>query len=169
MSSNKGKDGEMNALISFATVAKNEDNFDFTRATTTNTPDMGADIVLEHKKGFIENKMIPISQGKKVKTTIVKEQVNEKTRIDIKTTLKKISKDTVIKFIGDTRKNPDCKNHMIIGGSDISLPAKNLLIQTNKDLKKDNKKLYYVNNKEMKTFTDYYAEIENKENKKLEK
>lgn len=174
MSSNKGKDGEMNALITFATVAKNEENFDLTRPTTTNTPDMGADIILEHEEKFIENTMIPLSTGEVPNTaqnTINKKSKTEKTRIDIKTTKKKLSKDTVEKFISDTRKHPDCTNHMLIGGQDLTLPAKKRLDKANEDLKEDNKKLYYLNNNEMKNINDHYKKLENQNktsNKSLE-
>lgn len=163
MSSNKGKDGEMNALIAFAKVAKNEESFDLTRPTTTNTPDMGADIILEHKKNFIENTMLPLSKGKTPNTTpnTKVKLKTEKTRIDIKTTEKKLSKDTVQKFISDTRKHPDCTNHMLIGGENLTSPAKKQLDKANEDLKKDKKKLYYLNNAEMKNISDHYNKLEN--------
>ena len=167
MSSNKGKDGEMDALISFATIAKNEDKFDLTRPTPTNTPDMGADIILEHEENYIENKMIPLSQEKtptanKIKTSSIKPKT-AKTRIDIKTTDKKLQKDTVEKFIADVRKHPDCKNHMLIGGKDLTSPAKKLLTETNVALEKDNKKLYYINNNGMKNINNHYKKLENKD------
>lgn len=164
MSSNKGKDGEMDALISFATIAKNEDKFDLTRPTTTNTPDMGADIILEHEENYIENKMIPLAQGKTLianKTKILNiKPKTAKTRIDIKTTEKKLQKDTIEKFIGDVKKHPDCKNHMLIGGQDLSSPAKKILEETNKELLKDNKTLYYINNNGMKNINNHYKKID---------
>ncbi|MFX4283975.1 hypothetical protein ACOL3A_05410 [Aliarcobacter butzleri] len=176
MSSNKGKDGEMNALITFAIVAKNEENFDLTRPTTTNTPDMGADIILEHKENFIENTMLPLSTKKIPNTTpntnTKVKLKNEKTRIDIKTTEKKLSKDTVEKFISDTRKHPDCTNHMLIGGQNLTSPAKKRLDKANEDLKEDKKKLYYLNNGEMKNISDHYKKLETQNknsNKSLDK
>jgi hypothetical protein len=174
MSSNKGKDGEMDALIAFATVAKNEENFDLTRPTTTNTPDMGADIILEHKENFIENTMLPLSTGKTPNTTpnTKVKQKTEKTRIDIKATEKKLLKDTVEKFISDTRKHPDCTNHMLIGGQNLTSPAKKRLDKANEDLKEDKKKLYYLNNDEMKNISDYYKKLETQNknsNKSLDK
>ena len=167
MSSNKGKDGEMDALISFATIAKSEEKFDLTRPTTTNTPDMGADIILEHEEHYIENTMIPLS---KEKTPTIKKSSEldikpktAKTRVDIKTTEKKLQKDTIEKFIADTRKHPDCKNHMLIGGKDLTSPAKKLLNETNIDLEKDNKKLYYISNDGMKNINNHYKKLENKD------
>ena len=167
MSSNKGKDGEMDALISFATIAKSEDKFDLTRPTTTNTPDMGADIILEHEEDYIENTMIPLSQEEtptiKKSSELATKSKTAKTRIDIKTTEKKLQKDTVEKFIADTRKHPDCKNHMLIGGKDLTSPAKKLLNETNIELEKDNKKLFYINNNGMKNIDSHYKKLENKD------
>lgn len=164
MSSNKGKDGEMSTLITFAIVAKNEDNFDLTRPTTTNTPDMGADIILEHKENFIDNNILPISIGKAPNITQNEEEKLkiEKTRIDVKATERKISKDTVEKFIADIRKHPDCTNHMLIGGQNITSPAKKRLDKANEDLKDDKKKIYYLNNAAIKNVSEYYKKLETK-------
>lgn len=166
MSSNKGKDGEMNAIIAFATVAKNEDNFDFTKPTTTNTPDMGADIILEHNENFIENTMIPLSQEKKPITntkTLDKKPKTVKSRIDIKNTERKISKDTVEKHISDVRKHPDCTNHLLIGGKGLTSPAKKRLDNANQDFSENGKKLYYINQNEMENIHNHYKKIENKD------
>jgi hypothetical protein len=55
-----------------------------------------------------------------------------KTRIDVKTTEGKISPDTVKKFAGDVRRDPDRVGHVLMGGRVLSPKA-------NFDLKKLNK------------------------------
>lgn len=42
----------------------------------------------------------------------------------LKTLDSKLGKDTVIKFGGDVRKNPDCKNHVLLGGKALTKGAR---------------------------------------------
>lgn len=156
MSSNKGKDGEMKIVRLSTHIAESEDWFDFTRHTTTNTADMGADIILRHDEKFLE-KMQEIADGKSPSEPCEIKSLNlVKSRVDVKTTTKSLQKDTITKFISDTRKHPDCKGHILIGGSDMSNPAKKEFKQAQEVFLKERKNLIYISNDGVKRLENYY-------------
>lgn len=123
MSDNKGKDGEMRVLRVLSHIVEAVDNCDVTRHTNTNTADGGADLVLEHPKGLLSHLEQVAAGTPDLQTPDLQEAPRVKTRIDVKTTDNKISPDTVIKFGGDIRRNPDCAGHVLMGGKALSPQA----------------------------------------------
>lgn len=115
MSANKGKDGEMRALRLLSHIVETEENCDVTRHTNTNTADGGADLVLEHPCGLLPH-LDNVAEGRDEQSPDLSEAPRVKTRIDVKTTESKLSPDTVKKFAGDIRRNPDCDGHVLMGG-----------------------------------------------------
>ncbi|MCG6308492.1 hypothetical protein K6U49_07670 [Vibrio alginolyticus] len=85
----------------------------------------------------VADKNKPESQPESNKT----KSTTEKTRIDVKNTDSKLGKDTVIKFGGDVRKNPDCKNHVLLGGKALTKGAQDELTSLQEAYSKDGKKL----------------------------
>ncbi|MBE3888624.1 hypothetical protein ACEWAU_22270 [Vibrio parahaemolyticus] len=123
MSTNKGKDGEMRVLRLLSHIVESEENCDVTRHTNTNTADGGADLVLEHPKGLLTH-LGSIASGSSGSTAPdLTDADRVKSRVDVKTTDSKISPDTVTKFGGDIRRNPDCNGHVLTGGSGLSKQA----------------------------------------------
>jgi len=122
MSTNKGKDGEMRALRLLSHIVETEENCDVTRHTNTNTADGGADLVLEHPQGLLPH-LDNVAVGGDHQSPDFSEAPRVKTRIDVKTTESKLSPDTVKKFAGDIRRNPDCDGHVLMGGAALSNQA----------------------------------------------
>ena len=150
MSSNKGKDGEMRVVKVLASVGQLEEGVDFTRPSTTNTADMGADLYLFHPSGFLDkfaniangnapNQLAPIEQKSGIKSS-------QKTRIDVKATSNKIHAQTVRKFISDTHKHPDCTGHLLVGGAELSKTARQEFDEARVSFGKHGKKLDYIKN-----------------------
>lgn len=172
---NKGRVGETRAIRVIADIMDVEGNVDFTRHTNTNTADGGADIVLEHPQGFIDKferiadqiDTEPTSQnGVDLESTTLTNSApselknnTEKTRIDVKNTERKLGKDTVIKFGGDIRKNPDCKNHVLMGGSDLTKGAKDELISLQNAHSTSGKKILHVNNTGLTNIESHYKSL----------
>lgn len=162
MSSNKGKDGEMKAARMLTYIGESENNIDFIRHTPTNMPDMGADLILMHPSDFLP-KLEQISKGEPSSQLVESTSTNQaKSRIDVKATNNKIHIDTVKKFVSDIRKHPDCQGHILMGGKDMSEPAKKEFHQAQKVFSEEDKTLMYINNAGCKRIEKHYREaIEN--------
>jgi hypothetical protein len=119
VSSNKGKDGELRAAIVVANIGRREDGVDFTRPTTTNTADQGADLFMIHPEGYLDT-FAKVSQSQLPSPNAVPSMSaysgSQKSRIDVKTTDKKLQKDTVEKFVADCHNHPTCTGHILMGG-----------------------------------------------------
>jgi hypothetical protein len=172
---NKGRIGETRVIRVITDIMDVEGDVDFTRHTNTNTADSGADIVLEHPQGFID-KLERISTnpdtGSTTPDNIPQENIaltnsspsevitnTEKTRIDVKNTDRKLGKDTVIKFGGDIRKNPDCKNHVLMGGSDLTKGAKDELISLQSAHSQSGKKILHITNAGLVNIENHYKSL----------
>lgn len=165
MSSNKGKDGEMRAIRLVTYIGESEEGVDFTRPTTTNTPDMGADIVIEHPENYLQ-KMLKIASGDQPKNSDGAPIGNiSKSRVDVKATDRKLQKDTVIKFVSDIRKHPDCKGQILMGGSGLTGPAQREFSAAQEIFSGDGKSLIYFNNEQTQRLEKHYRLlIEGKKN-----
>lgn len=160
MSNNKGKDGEMKVTKVVCDIALRENGVDFTRPTNTNTADMGADMILESPVGFLE-RLENIALGKtefsdKSVQTNDNSSTTYKTRIDVKATDRKLQSDTVDKFTADIRRHPDCKGHILIGGSGLTGPAKIKFNQVQVDAESDGKKVTYISNNGLSKIKNHY-------------
>ena len=164
MSKNKGKNGEMRIAKLLCDISIKEEGCDFTRHTNTNTADSGADLVFEHPEGF-SSYLVSIASGT-VPTTQEGQQLNNivKTRIDVKTTDNKISPDTVDKFGGDIRKNPDCQGHLLIGGSGMSKEAQKRFKSIQEAAKEDGKIVDYIPNTGINNLEAHYQALPNPNN-----
>lgn len=100
------------------------------------------------------------SESEKIKSK------TEKTRIDVKNTSSKIGKDTVIKFGGDVRKNPDCRNHVLLGGEALTKGAKNELIALQEAHSKSGKKIEYITNNGLSKIESHYKALNAPESNK---
>lgn len=159
MSSNKGKDGEMRVAKLLCEVSIKEEKCDFTRPTNTNTADGGADLVLEHPEGF-EEKLMSISSGESSSETEANsDAATVKTRIDVKATDGVISPDTVDKFIGDIRKNPDCKGHALVGGERMSKRANKKFEEAQEAAQEDGKFIAYIPNSGLQNLENHYESL----------
>jgi hypothetical protein len=156
MSSNKGKDGEMKAIRLATYIAESEEGVDLIRHTTTNTADMGADMILTHHDDLLP-KMKQIAEGEpsseRVESTSMK---SARSRFDVKTTNNKLQKDTVKKFVSDTRKHPDCQGHILMGGKDMTGPARKEFHQAQEAFSENGKTLMYINNDGFKGLYEHY-------------
>ena len=162
MSSNKGKDGEMKVARILTYIGESENNIDFTRHTITNMPDMGADMILTHPDDFLP-KLKQISEGVPSSELVESTSPNQaKSRIDVKATSNKIHVDVVKKFVSDIRKHPDCQGHILMGGKDMSGPAKKEFQHAQKVFSEENKTLMHINNDGSERIEKHYREaIEN--------
>ncbi|MCL8585700.1 hypothetical protein NAB33_15275 [Proteus mirabilis] len=88
----------------------------------------------------------------------------EKTRIDVKNTDSKLGKDTVIKFGGDVRKNPDCKNHVLLGGKALTKGAQDELTSLQEAYSKSGKKIVHVTNNGLSNIESHYKALNSPEN-----
>lgn len=160
MSTNSGKDGEMALVKVVADMAIAEERVDFTRTTTTNTADMGADLFISHPPGFMK-KIEAIADGKPVSTTTSNPESNAsslaKTRVDKKTTTQKLTLATVEKFIGDVHKHPDCEGHALIGGAGLNKPAQRKFDAAKSDFAQNGKNLLYINNNGLTRIGEHYS------------
>lgn len=149
MSSNKGKDGELQALILIANIGIVKDGVDVTRPTTTNTADQGADLFITHSPGFL-NEFAEVAGSTLPSNQIApankESSAPEKSRVDVKTTANKLQKDTVEKFIGDCHNHPTCRGHILMGGSDLTGPAKREFEAAQNRFSASGKTLLYVKN-----------------------
>ncbi|WP_447578719.1 hypothetical protein [Achromobacter kerstersii] len=154
MSTNIGKDGEMALVKVVADMAIAEERVDFTRTTTTNTADMGADLFISHPKGFMD-KIEAIAAGNPVIESNAPSLA--KTRVDKKTTEQKLTPVTVGKFIGDVHKHPDCEGHALVGGSGLNKPAQRMFDAAKSDLARNGKNLVYINNEGLTRIGQHYS------------
>lgn len=83
----------------------------------------------------------------------------EKTRIDVKNTENKLGKDTVIKFGGDVRKNPDCKNHVLLGGKALTKGAREELTSLQDAHSKSGKTIEHVTNDGLTNIEGHYKAL----------
>lgn len=88
----------------------------------------------------------------------------EKTRIDVKNTDSKLGKDTVVKFGGDVRKNPDCKNHVLLGGKALTKGAQDELTSLQEAYSKSGKKIVHVTNNGLSNIESHYKALNSPEN-----
>lgn len=168
MSTNKGKDGEMRALRLLSHIVETEEGCDVTRHTNTNTADGGADLVLEHPQGLIPY-LDNIAEGGEQQSPDLSEAPRVKTRIDVKTTESKISPDTVKKFAGDIRRNPDCDGHVLMGGTALSTQAQSDF-QVIQDAQAEvGKKVVYIPNTGIKNLEQHYTALPDSSNDGEEK
>lgn len=159
MSNNKGKDGEMRVLRLLTHVVEAEENCDITRHTNTNTADGGADLVFEHPKRLLSRIENIASDTGGQETTDPKDMQRVKTRIDVKTTSEKISPDTVDKFAGDVRRNPDCFGHVLMGGVDLSPLARAKFNEIQQAQAEVGKCVTYVPNGGIERLEQYYKAL----------
>jgi len=167
MSSNKGKDGELDALILVAKIGKIKDGVDVTRPTTTNTADQGADLFITHPPGFLkefaEVAGSTLPSNKNALTTSDR-TASDKSRVDVKTTDSKLQKDTVKKFIGDCHNHPTCAGHVLMGGKDLTGPARKTFDEAQDRFSSSGKTLLYVKNEGVKKLESHYQpKIEQKD------
>jgi len=158
MSSNKGKDGEMRVAILLSNISIAEEGCDFTRPTNTNTADGGADLVFEHPDGFTDSLVNIGNDSQKVTDIKISEKI-VKIRIDVKTTDKKLSLDTVIKFGGDIRKNPDCQGHMLVGGKSLTRGAQKKFEEIKNAVSEEGKNVNYIPNNGLNKIENHYNSL----------
>ena len=165
MSNNQGKKGEMVVAVLAASIAYHEDGIDYTRPSVTNSADMGADLYLRHPKGYLENTLLPMADGSYLrlpedgpKDTESRDSGAEtqKSRIDVKKTDEKLGKGTVEKFVADIHKHPDCKGHILVGGSGLTKPAEQILARAKDDFQKDGKILAYISEDGLRRVAAHY-------------
>lgn len=162
MSSNKGKDGEMRALRMLSYIVESEENCDVTRHTNTNTADGGADLVLEHAKGLLPHLHSIASGDTSSEHPDLTGAERVKTRVDVKTTDSKISPDTVIKFGGDIRRNPDCDGHVLMGGASLSKQASSDFTELQKAYEEVGKTVVYIPNSGISNLEHHYSGLADK-------
>lgn len=119
-----GKKAEMLTARAVCDIALKEDRFDFTRNTTTNTPDLGADLILHCPENTGE-KMKEIAESGE--STIELEGKSIQIRIDAKDPKDKVQKDDAKKFVGDIRKHPLVSEHWLVGGKSLTAPARKFI------------------------------------------
>ena len=159
MSDNKGKDGEMRVLRVLSHIVESVNNCDVTRHTNTNTADGGADLVLEHPKGLLSYLEEVASGGADLQMPDLQEAPRVKTRIDVKTTDNKISPDTVIKFGGDIRRNPDCLGHVLMGGNALSPQAEAEFKKIQEAHAEAGKEVVYIPNSGVNNLETHYLAL----------
>ena len=104
--------------------------------------------------------MTGISSGEKpVEVETDPNSPTVKTRIDVKATNGVISPDTVDKFVGDIRKNPDCKGHALVGGSRMSKGAKEKFETAQEAAKEDGKFVIYIPNIGLQNLENHYEAL----------
>lgn len=165
MSKNKGKDGELQALILVAKIGLVKDGVDVTRPTTTNTADQGADLFITHPPGFLNEfaevagSALPSAQHSSVKK---EGATSEKSRVDVKTTDGMLQKDTVEKFIGDCHNHPKCTGHILMGGLGLTGPSEKTFKAAQDRFSSSGKTLLYVKNDGVNRLEAHYnPQIEN--------
>ena len=159
MSGNKGKDGEMRVLRLLSYIVEANDNCDVTRHTNTNTADGGADLILEHQKNLLPH-LSEIALGNSEDQILDLQNTDRvKTRIDVKTTESKISPDTVKKFAGDIRRNPDCEGHVLMGGSMLSTKSKLDFKEIQKAQAEVGKTVVYISNNGVEFLENHYQTL----------
>lgn len=159
MSSNKGKDGEMRALRMLSYIVEGEENCDITRHTNTNTADGGADLVLEHPDGLLLHIQAIASGDINRESPDLTGARRVKTRIDVKTTESDLSPDSVKKFSGDIRRNPDCSGHVLMGGKKLSKQAKSDFKETQEAHTEVGKHVFYFDNQGISNLEHRYIGI----------
>lgn len=130
---------------------------------------MGADLILTHPDDFLP-KINQIAEGKSsselTESTSTK---SAKSRIDVKTTNNKIQKDIVQKFVSDIRKHPDCQGHILLGGKEMTGPAKKIFYQAQEAFSENRKTLMYINNEGVNRIKEHYQNpIENIDSCKIQ-
>ncbi|MGO5000501.1 hypothetical protein [Oceanisphaera sp. W20_SRM_FM3] len=124
-----GKKAEMLTARAICDIALKEDRCDFTRNTITNTPDLGADLILHCPENTGE-KFKEIAKAGESSMVLVGKSTQ--IRIDVKDPKDKVQKDDAIKFVGDIRKHPLVSEHWLVGGESLTAPAKKY-IEANTD------------------------------------
>lgn len=157
MSSNKGKDGEMRIIRSLCDISESTDGCDFIRPTITNNSDDGADLILIHPKGFLDN-LESIASGKPPQNEVIYEAgKNERSRIDAKNTDKKINKAMAEDFVGKIKLNPDCKGHILMGAdNEVTRGAKKVLDAAKEECAKTGKKILIIPNTGVALIADHF-------------
>ena len=173
MSKNKGKDGELRIVKILSDVGISNDGVDLTRPTTTNTADLGADMILYHpRKTLKEIAEVAEVTFPSSAETLLPEKQNEivKSRIDVKTTPKKLQKDIVEKFVDDVNNHPKATGHILIGGQDLTGPGKKLMAEAQQRLSEEGKDMVYINNSGIKKLETHYRKkaIESENQNKTE-
>ncbi|WIG80221.1 hypothetical protein KFZ68_08795 [Photobacterium damselae] len=163
MSTNKGKDGEMRVLRLLSHIVETEENCDVTRHTNTNTADGGADLVLEHPQGLLLH-LGNVAIGGDQQLPDLSEAPRVKTRIDVKTTESKLSPDTVKKFAGDIRRNPDCDGHVLMGGSALSNQAQSDFQDIQDAQAEVGKTVVYIPNAGIENLEQHYTALPDNSN-----
>lgn len=159
MSTNKGKDGEMRVLRLLTHVVESEEDCDITRHTNTNTADGGADLVFEHPRELLSRMENIANDVEKQEASQPIDTPRVKTRIDVKTINGKISPDTVDKFAGDVRRNPDCYGHVLMGGTDLSPLAKVKFNEIQKAQSEVGKYVTYISNSGIELLEKHYEAL----------
>lgn len=173
MSSNKGKDGEMRITRLLCDISETTDGCDFSRPTITNDSDGGADLILKHPKGFLDN-LVLIGEGGSggalPTLPTLPEQQTETSRIDVKNTENKITKHVAEKFIGQIKLNPECDGHVLMGGSGCTKGAQKALDEAADVLDGTGKRLIHISNESAERITKHYrAKLQEGNNNSEEK
>ena len=164
MSSNKGKDGELEVVILVAEIGKKEDGVDLTRQSVANSADMGSDLNLHGPKGYLK-KFEAISNGKfeEASSMGVDLSKQEVARIDVKNTSKPIQSNTVDKFIDDTYKHPSKQGDILMGGPRLTGPAQEKFNTHKENMAKKGRTVIYINQDQISNLKVYYSKgIEDK-------
>ncbi|MGI9281879.1 MAG: hypothetical protein ACR2PX_19935 [Endozoicomonas sp.] len=159
MSKNKGKDGEMRVLRLLSYIVETEENCDVTRHSNTNTADGGADLVLEHSQGLLPHLGNVATGDKNLQSPELSEASRVKTRLDVKTTGRKLSPDTIKKFAGDIKRNPDCLGHVLMGGSGLSNKAESDLKEIQAAYEEVGKTVAYISNTGIENLENHYSSL----------
>ncbi|NWO06606.1 MAG: hypothetical protein HLX50_13230 [Alteromonadaceae bacterium] len=163
MSTNKGKDGEMRALRLLSHIVETEENCDVTRHTNTNTADGGADLVLEHPQGLLPH-LGNVAEGESQQSPDLSKSPRVAARFDVKTTKNKLSPDTVKKFAGDIRRNPDCDGHVLMGGLALSNQAQSDFKDIQDAQAEVGKTVVYVPNAGIENLEQHYKALPDNSN-----
>jgi hypothetical protein len=158
MSKNKGKDGEMRVLKLLADVAVTDDKGEVLRLTGTNTADRGGDLILESVgKTFLDLATTASPEQRAVIEAVIAPQEKMSARIDVKTTNNKITSDIVDDFAHNVKKNPNDKGQVLMGGRDLTGPAKKKFSEYQKLFVPNGKALLYISNEGLEKLEGRYA------------
>lgn len=176
MGGNKGKKGEMRLVKTLSNIVSVEEDHnkscDVTRHTNTNTADSGADAVLESPVSVVTNSLHIANDNGKIQSGAIHGEVRKplgdrriKTRFDFKNTKSKLGSDTVRKFGGDIRKNPDCDGHLLVGGEGLTKGGKQEF-KSLIDAYGKEKIIAYISNEGFRNIEKNYDELDRIQNEK---
>lgn len=149
----KGKKGEMKATEIISVIGQKEKSVDFTRYTTTHTPDNGADIFIDANSQFVPKLLEIAIQGHS--NIACGDNADTTVRIDVKNT-KKVGKDDAEKFLDDVKKHPRCQHHILLG-NEFTSGAKKVL--TNGQNLYPNKTIGYIDESGRKNIEQHYRSL----------